>query len=243
MTIAIPTTHGIGAVLRRAHKQAKTANQCWRDSLDVDDVRCARFVHPADQAEAGAIIQAVEEWDDRRKEAGKRCGPLRTKGIRIMRYLLAQSAKHGGLCCPSHEDIGARVKLAVSAVKKTLRALRLHGFLEWQRRTVPLEGDGPGPRRQQTTNLYRVTLPKAVAWRARQLMLKAGKKVRQVRTILGGIAEAFTPAQILQRAEAFLVAEERRSRTVRSLVDRALASLGRALEEPSPEPPSAISIA
>lgn len=195
----------------------RTGNPCWRDSYDVDDERCARFVHQVDPDEQGPFLQGAEEFNRQTKERGKRCGLLRMWGKDVLRYLWTEASRNKGVCCPSKAQIAEALKIALSTVNATLEALRVAGFLEWTRRTVMVEGDGPGPRRQQTTNLYRFTLPKAVAWRVSKFMVRRfGRRPGLPRSI----AAALSMPELQRRAVTLDAAKQLRRRKASSVLDR-----------------------
>jgi hypothetical protein len=230
-----PSAPGIGDLIdgRKAGRHIdRTHNPCWRGSYDVDDERCRRFAHAVDEDEMGAFMSAVEEYGRQTKERGKRCGALRTWGEKILRYLWNESKRNKGICCPSHQQIAEALNIALSTVKATLESLFLAGFVEWTRRTVIDDSDGP--RRKQTSNLYRFVLPKAVAWRVSKYMVrKFGRKPGVPRSI----AAALSPADISARTNALIVDKLLRRRKRGSLLDR-VASLVKGL---CPSPPSGLS--
>ncbi|MDB5724985.1 MAG: Helix-turn-helix domain protein [Novosphingobium sp.] len=210
----------------------RTQIPCWRNSYDVDDERCLRFAHAVDPEEMGGFMAAVEEHSRQTKGRGKRCGALRTWGEKILRYLWGESNRNKGICCPSHQQIAEALNIAKSTVNATLEALYLAGFIEWTRRTIV--DDSNGPRRKQTSNLYRFVLPKAAAWRVSKYMVrKFGRKPGVPRSI----AAALSDLAIGARATALLAEKLLRRRTRRPLLD-SVASLANGL---CPSPPSGLS--
>ena len=169
-TIAIPMPgRSLGAIFK-AGDRSPTNNPCWSNSYDVDDDRCARFRHDVDPDELGPMLTEVERFARETKGPGKRCGAIRTNGVAVLRYLYSEARRNGGLCCPSREQIAAAVNISRSCVEDTLIALRDCGLIEWLRRTI--KGDGDGPARVQASNLYRFVMPKALAWKVSKYMIR-----------------------------------------------------------------------
>ncbi|NIJ07267.1 hypothetical protein FHS31_000863 [Sphingomonas vulcanisoli] len=195
-TIAIPMTgRSFGAIISKGDRPP-TQIPVWANSYDVDDERCASFQHDVDKDELGPMLIEVERYARDTKMKGKRCGAIRTNGVAVLRYLYSEARRNGGMCCPSREQIAEAVRISRSCVEDTLRALRDCGFIEWLRRTVA--GDGAGPDRVQTSNLYRFTMPKALAWRvSKYLTRRFGRRPGIPRSI----AAALLPEHIAAKAE------------------------------------------
>jgi hypothetical protein len=204
---------------------ARTGNACWRNSYDVDDESCIRFAHAIDADEIGPILTEADRHSLETKDRGKRCGTLRTWGVAILRYLFADAKRNQGICTPSHQQIADALKIARSCVVRTLAALRSAGFIEWKRRTVVVDREGAGPRREQTSNLYRFTLPKAIAWRVSKYMVKRfGRKPGLPRSI----AAALSPRDLTERAIRYTkdqIARRRKGRTDEDKAKRLLLQL------------------
>jgi hypothetical protein len=60
---------------------------------------------------------------------------------------------------PAIATIAERVRRAPSAVCRALAALKEHGFIDWIRRTEPVDNPGRGPQVRQVSNAYRLDLP------------------------------------------------------------------------------------
>ncbi|WP_323055481.1 replication protein RepA [Brucella intermedia] len=71
---------------------------------------------------------------------------------------------------PSIDFLMLKLRRSRDAIVRALKALRLHGFLDWLRRYVPTGNEGRGPQVQQTSNAYRLSLPA----RARQFLGRFG---------------------------------------------------------------------
>lgn len=221
-TIAILTPgRSFGAIIKGGDRPP-TDNPCWADSYDVDDERCAKFQHEVVADELGPMLTEVRKLARETKLPGKRCGALRTNGVEVLRYLYAEARRNGGLCCPSREQIAKAVNISRSCVEDTLRALRDCGLVEWLRRTIA--GDGDGPARKQTSNLYRFVMPKAMAWRVSRYMVRRfGRRSGLPRSL----AATLTPEQVAERAD-----RHASTRLMRMLRRTIRAKAGRPLPEP-----------
>ncbi|WP_348640127.1 hypothetical protein [Rhizobium sp. FKY42] len=71
---------------------------------------------------------------------------------------------------PSIDTLMLKLRRSRDAIVRALKNLRAHGFLDWLRRYQPTGNEGRGPRVQQTSNAYRMSLPD----RARQLLGRWG---------------------------------------------------------------------
>lgn len=221
-TIAIPTVGRSFGSLVFGGDRPPTQIPCWANSYDVDDERCAEFQHTVEADELGPMLTEVEKWARQEKQPGKRFGPIRANGVAVLRYLYNEARRNAGYCCPSRDQIAEALKISRSCVEDTLRALRDCGLIEWIRRTI--KGEGEGPERKQTSNLYRFVMPKALAWRVSKYMIrKFGRAARIPRSL----ATTLTPEQISARFD-----QAEAERVLRSVRRRAR----REASSPSPEP-------
>ena len=212
-TIAIPTVGRSFGSLIKGGDRPPTENPCWANSYDVDDERCAAFQHAVDADELGPMLTEVEKWARQEKQPGKRFGPIRANGIAVLRYLYNEARRNAGYCCPSRDQIAEALRISRSCVEDTLVALRDCGLIEWIRRTIA--GEGEGPARKQTSNLYRFTMPKALAWRVSKFLLRKFKRTPRIPRSLAG---TFTPEQLAARATQ--AAAQRVMRSIRRRVRR-----------------------
>jgi len=92
-----------------------------------------------------ALLRAARRYDDSTKlERGKgaKMGALGLTGIRVLETLCQIVDNMSGRLEPSIDLIAEKARLSRRTVVRALARLRLHGFIDWLRRTVPLEGDG-----------------------------------------------------------------------------------------------------
>lgn len=75
--------------------------------------------------------------------------------------MLWRLCKHGRVY-PSYDHLQEATGLGRSTIAKAIRALEAAGFLVKQRRFQRVEAEGPGPRYEQTSNVYRPVLPSEI---------------------------------------------------------------------------------
>ena len=137
-------------VRRRSHLAGKHDRQFWK---------------PISRAEARQIVLAARKFDMANRRAGERNGPLGHVAIEILELFANLVSFKTGQLDPSLEYLCRKLARSKDAVHRALKALRAHGFLDWLRRYVPTENGGRGPQVKQTSNAYRLLLPrKALQW-------------------------------------------------------------------------------
>ena len=157
-------------------KRQRTFQPVRRNSYYANDRRAERIWRPiaATNRDARRLIaarlKAAEFYDRRNKEAGKKNGPLGHVGLEVLRELYRIVDFKTGRLEPAIATICETVKRSRAAVVAALARLKAHGFLEWVRRTEPVENAGAGPQVRQITNAYGFSLPAvAAAWVKRTL--------------------------------------------------------------------------
>ena len=115
-------------------------------------------------------MKAAEFYDRRHKEPGKRNGPLGHVALEVLRELYRLVDYKTGRLDPAITTICEAIKRSKQAVVDALKRLKDHGFLDWVRRSEPIDdAEGAGPRVRQISNAYGFSLPKyAAAWVARK---------------------------------------------------------------------------
>lgn len=126
------------------------------------------FWRPVSRKEISAIILAAEKFELSTKRAGRgggrHNGALGPVAIEILRLFQNIVDFRTGRLDPSIDYLMDRLERSRAAIVRALKALRDHGFLDWLRRYVPTGGEGArGPQVQQTSNAYRLSLPKRAA--------------------------------------------------------------------------------
>ena len=131
----------------------------------------AVFWRPFRPKDVGRYLLAAERFERAGKRHGRRTGPLGTVAIEVLRELLRLVDYRTGRLEPALTTLMTRTRRSKDAVVRALKALRQHGFVDWVRRYVATGAIGPGPQVQQTSNAYRLTLPRA----AERLLGRAGE--------------------------------------------------------------------
>jgi len=120
----------------------------------------ARFWRPVSKRQMGPAMVAAEGYERQHKLAGKRNGPLGHVGLEVLRALYRIVCHRSGRLEPSIDYLMGKLRRSRDAVVRALKALKVHGFLDWIRRTEPVpEAEGAGPRIRQISNAYRLCIP------------------------------------------------------------------------------------
>lgn len=87
---------------------------------------------------------------------------LTASAVRIYEELTKLARLCAGKIYPSYDHLVEATGLGRSTVRRALAVLEAIGFIIRQRRFKRVEGEGPGPRFKQTSNVYRILTPKNV---------------------------------------------------------------------------------
>ncbi|MBB4145852.1 helix-turn-helix domain-containing protein [Rhizobium rhizoryzae] len=131
----------------------------------------AGFWKATKRLDAKRILLAAKRYEVANKEPGKRTGPLGAVAIEVLELLVNLVDFKSGRLEPSISTMMNKLRRSRDAIVRALNALRSHGFVDWLRRYVPTNNDGAGPQVQQTSNAYRLNMPK----RAEEALGKYGK--------------------------------------------------------------------
>ena len=82
--------------------------------------------------------------------------------VRVFEEICTLARLCRGQVFPSYDRLAEKTQLGRTTVARAIRLLELAGFLIRQRRFKKVAGDGSGSRYEQTSNVYRPLLPKAV---------------------------------------------------------------------------------
>jgi len=146
-----------------------------RDSVEAGTFEHLFFVSPA-KGETERLLRAARRILDAgrqlRREA--RCDgrilttaeqhltTLTAASVRVLEEILTLTRLNKGRVFPSYDYLADATSLGRATVARALRILENIGFLVRQRRFKRVDGDGPGPRYAQTSNVYRAFLPDIV---------------------------------------------------------------------------------
>ena len=140
-------------VRRHSHAAGRCEGVFWRKITRQD---------------AAKIRLAAEKYEMATRQPGARYGALGSVALEVLNYLTRLVDFRTGRLEPSLDYLQAKLKRTRAAIVRALKALRSHGFLDWLRRYVPTGNEGRGPQVKQTSNAYRLFLPKkALQWLGR----------------------------------------------------------------------------
>ena len=173
------SARSIGEILSKAQpaKAHRAFQPVRRNSYYAHDRRATALWRPLapNKQKARELIavrmKAAEFYDRRHKEPGRRNGPLGHVGLEVLRELYRRVDYKTGRLDPAIATICEAIKRSKQAVVDALKRLKEHGFLDWARRSEPIDdAEGAGPRVRQISNAYGFNLPKyAAAWVARKI--------------------------------------------------------------------------
>jgi hypothetical protein len=143
----------------KARQGSIPRNRVRRDSYPKGQCE-ARFWRPVSKRQMGPAMVAAEGYDRQHKEPGKRNGPLGHVGLEVLRALYRIVCHRSGRLEPSIDFLMEKLRRSRDAIVRALKALKVHGFLDWIRRTEAIpEAEGAGPRIRQISNAYRLCVP------------------------------------------------------------------------------------
>ncbi len=151
--------HRTGAPVRRDSIEAGTFEQhFFVPPAKGETDRLLRMARAA--LDAGRRLRRAERIDHRILSATeRRLAALTAGAVRVYEEICTLARLNGGRVYPSYDRLAAATALGRATVARALHLLEGAGFLVRQRRFKRVEGDGPGPRYEQTSNAYRPTLP------------------------------------------------------------------------------------
>lgn len=176
-------THRTGraATVRAPHRKPhrkphRTGARVLRDSVEAGTFEHAFFTAPA-KGETDRVLRAARRLLDagrqlrREARAGLRTlTPTETRittltaaGVRVFEEILTLARLNAGRVYPSYDRLADVTGLGRATVARAIAILEGLGLLMRQRRFRRIEdAEGAGPRYAQTSNAYRVFLPRAL---------------------------------------------------------------------------------
>jgi hypothetical protein len=110
--------------------------------------------------DAGRRLKRVARIEKRQLSVAERALAALTAGaVRVYEEICTLARLNGGRVYPSYDRLAEATALGRATVARALVTLETAGLLLRQRRFKRVEGEGPGPRWEQTSNAYRLTLP------------------------------------------------------------------------------------
>jgi hypothetical protein len=158
-------------------KRTRSFQPVRRNSYYASDRRSTSLWRPIapNSREARRLIaarlKAAEHYNESNKQPGERQGPLGDVGIRLLREMYRIVDFKTGRLDPAIDTLCRRINRARATVVKYLAKLKDHGFLDWVRRSEPIDdADGAGPRVRQITNAYGFSLPASASTWVRKVL-------------------------------------------------------------------------
>jgi hypothetical protein len=110
--------------------------------------------------DAGRRLKRAARIEKRQLSVAERALAALTAGaVRVYEEICTLARLNGGRVYPSYDRLAEATALGRATVARALATLEAAGLLLRQRRFKRVEGEGPGPRWEQTSNCYRLTLP------------------------------------------------------------------------------------
>lgn len=164
-----------GGGSRNGRAPHRTGAPVLRDSIEAGTFEEAFFAVPA-RGETDRLLRIARRTLDAgrqlRREAragtrvltsAERTITLLTAGaVRVYEEILTLARLNRGRVFPSYDHLAQATSLGRATVARALHSLEAVGFLLRQRRFKRVQGEGPGPRYRQTSNVYRPALPQRV---------------------------------------------------------------------------------
>jgi hypothetical protein len=172
-------------------------------------------------------LRALEQHARQLREPG-RPSPISATVIRIYRLLLRSRCPQTGRLDLAHATMARMLDLGVRTVQRALARLEAHGWLEWLRRTRPVDDPEPfGQQVEQDTNAYLLTLSPAATALVRNLGEAAPAPADHVQRAADHDAEVGAMLDTLSAEElaAYRAGSE-------GGLAAALRALGRAVDQP-----------
>lgn len=161
----------VAAIMDRAAGKSRPTGQKVHAGTKTMRGREGVFWGRTDRRFAAAVMRVAEKVErdamreHRRAGNRRRNGPLGgVVGLNVLRYLLTKVNRVTGQLDPALATIADAVGHSVAGVHAALARLAAAGFVQWLRRYVETGERGiRGPQVKQTSNAYRITIPKAYA--------------------------------------------------------------------------------
>lgn len=156
------SVHRTGAPVRRDSVEAGTFEDLFFAAPAKGETdKLLRTARAA--LDAGRRLKHVARTEGRELSATERAVASLTAGaVRVYEELLTLARLNRGRVYPSYDHLAQATALGRATIARALHILEAAGFLVRQRRFRRVEGEGPGPRWEQTSNAYRPTLPQRI---------------------------------------------------------------------------------
>ncbi|WP_313003814.1 hypothetical protein [Brevundimonas sp.] len=132
-------------------------------SKHASQVRHLRY----SREEGVRFIAALERYAETLRKPGQRTGAAGTisfGAVRLAQVLMRLAVKYNGRVEPSVAWLAKQLNVACKSIHAWKGQLADHGFLRWERRYIHVGLPRQrGPQLKQTSNAYRLSLPKKAA--------------------------------------------------------------------------------
>ena len=219
--------HRTGARVRRDSIEAGTFEDMFFATPAKGE--CDRLIRMARTAlDAGRRIKREARGQGRALTGPEHALASLTAGaVRVYEELCTLARLNAGRVYPSYDRLAAATALGRATVARALQILEEAGFLVRQRRFRRVEGEGPGPRWEQTSNAYRPVVPK-------QLLSLLPRWLRPAPVPDDALQHVAEQAEEQERLKAQLTCRELAQFTVGGALGRVLARLGIAIDRQMP---------
>lgn len=179
ITVGAASLQALGVLRpgRKARSGAthRTGAPVLRDSVEAGTFEEVFFAAPA-KGETDTILRAAR----RARDAGRRLrrdarvegrsltglegqlAALTDGAVRVLEEILTLARLNAGRVYPTYDYLAEATSLGRATVARALHVLDAIGFIVRQRRFKRVEAQGPGPRYEQTSNVYRACLPAGI---------------------------------------------------------------------------------
>lgn len=219
--------HRTGARVRRDSIEAGTFEDMFFATPAKGE--CDRLIRMARTAlDAGRRIKREARGQGRALTGPEQALASLTAGaVRVYEELCTLARLNAGRVYPSYDRLAAATALGRATVARALQILEDAGFLVRQRRFRRVEGEGPGPRWEQTSNAYRPVVPK-------RLLSLLPCWLRPAPVPDDALQHVAEQAEEQDRLKAQLTCRELAQFTVGGALGRVLALLGVAIDRQMP---------
>jgi len=219
--------HRTGARVRRDSIEAGTFEDMFFATPAKGE--CDRLIRMARTAlDAGRRIKREARGQGRAlTDPEQALASLTAGAVRVYEELCTLARLNAGRVYPSYDRLAAATALGRATVARALRILEDASFLVRQRRFRRVEGEGPGPRWEQTSNAYRPVVPK-------RLLSLLPRWLRPAPVPDDALQHEAEQAGEQKRLKAQLTCRELAQFTVGGALGRVLVRLGIAIDQQTP---------
>lgn len=177
---AVGSAAGVGSHVRP--NRPRTFQPVRRYSKNAGEYELRRWKRENmfPRSENNARLTHLESVMLSTKMAGRRRGLVGHVELEVYRFFLRRRGRLNGRLDYAIDTIAKEIRRARSAVINALARLKDLKFLDWQRRTAPVEDPEPGGQYvQQITNAYFLTMPASAIALVRRIMRRPSEESRR----------------------------------------------------------------